>query len=265
MACNSVQHLDITMDITSTFKLACKGTLRQSTKLRLALPIGVMVKRPATALLEAMNALPFFDLAMDTGLAAPIPNTSIQLLSTGSDMQRSQIMDKLLQLEVSSFASSGLAKFPLPSCLLVACTEALDSLRLEYSSDSEQISWHLGATLCDTVYTALYYHHPEAVADFSLRAYILAYVKSIELVYNELAKGHIVDGEDVWLDHHGVSIGLADSVEQIDEMLDSAIRTEGKIWSRQADGSLFGGTPATRTTQSKLICDKAQSGHVADV
>jgi hypothetical protein len=90
----------------------------------------------------------------------------------------------------------------------------------------EQFSWHLGGTLCDTVYTAQYYHHPEAIYSQALRAYVLGYVKCVELVYNELARGNILDGEDVWLDHHGVSIGMGDTVEQIVMMLDEALAGE---------------------------------------
>lgn len=57
-----------------------------------------MIKLPGTALLEAMNALPFFDPLMDTGIT---PEESIfdprRNLST---LEICAIMDKLLQLEV---------------------------------------------------------------------------------------------------------------------------------------------------------------------
>lgn len=32
-----------------------------------------------------------------------------------------------------------------------------------------------------------------------------------------------MDGEDVWLDHHGVSIGMTDTVEQLTAALDDAM------------------------------------------
>jgi hypothetical protein len=58
-----------------------------------------MIKLPGTALLEAMNALPFFDPLMDTG-TAPSESSFDPRQNLSSD-DICAIMDKLLQLEVS--------------------------------------------------------------------------------------------------------------------------------------------------------------------
>lgn len=90
----------------------------------------------------------------------------------------------------------------------------------------------MGATLCDTVYTALYYHHADSISSLALRAYSLAYVKSIELVYEEFAKGYVSEGEDVWLDHYGISVKMTDTTEDILEVLEEAIRLENVVMIR---------------------------------
>ncbi|KAI9638952.1 Mak10 subunit, NatC N-terminal acetyltransferase-domain-containing protein [Dioszegia hungarica] len=161
-------------DITSAFKASCQ-----------AIPPAKMIKRPSTLLLDVMNAMPFFDPALDTGQVDRA--ATFDLSAALSVIEICGVMDKMLQLE---------------------------------------ISWHLGATLCDTVFTARYYHHPAAISGISLHSYTLAYIKSVELVYNEFAKGNVVDGEDVLLDHHGISIGMSNSVEQVMVMLDDAIQKE---------------------------------------
>ncbi|RSH93283.1 hypothetical protein EHS25_007637 [Saitozyma podzolica] len=80
----------------------------------------------------------------------------------------------------------------------------------------------------ETVYTSLYYHNPGEIAPTTpvtsaLRAYVLAYCKTIDLAYTELSKGHIYDGEDCWLDHYGLPVQLSDSVGDINHILDMAI------------------------------------------
>lgn len=68
-----------------------------------------------------------------------------------------------------------------------------------------------------------------------LKAYTIAYTKCIDLVYTELCRGNVKDGEDCWLDHYGVSVNLEDPAEAVMEVLASAYdRAEERIsgpWS----------------------------------
>jgi hypothetical protein len=74
------------------------------------------------------------------------------------------------------------------------------------------------------------------VAVIALYAYALAYCKTVELVYAELSKGHVHDGEDCWLDHYGLPIQLSDEVDDIIRALDDGIdrldRLEGESFYR---------------------------------
>lgn len=56
-----------------------------------------------------------------------------------------------------------------------------------------------------------------------LRAYLLLYCKTIDLVYTELSKGNIIEGEDCWLDHYGLPIKVNDDVEAIVEFANEAL------------------------------------------
>lgn len=56
-----------------------------------------------------------------------------------------------------------------------------------------------------------------------LRAYLLLYCKTIDLVYTELSKGNIIEGEDCWLDHYGLPIKVNDDVEAIVEFANEVL------------------------------------------
>lgn len=56
----------------------------------------------------------------------------------------------------------------------------------------------------------------------ALKAYVIACIKCIDLVYSELSRGNVKDGEDCWLDHYGLSVTMEDPVENVLEMLESA-------------------------------------------
>lgn len=103
---------------------------------------------------------------------------------------------------------------------------------------SYQIAWYRGATLAQTVYTCLLFHHPDAFASQYLpessmsasigiladilSSYTLAWIKTIDVAYTELNKGHVTDGEDCLLDHQGLAVQMADSVVDIAARLDQA-------------------------------------------
>jgi hypothetical protein len=57
----------------------------------------------------------------------------------------------------------------------------------------------------------------------AFRAFVFAYLKTVDLVYVELAKGHVSDGEDCWLDHYGLPVHMSDSVDKIVYQMDLAM------------------------------------------
>ena len=115
-----------------------------------------------------------------------------------------------------------------------------------------QVSWYQGATLCQTVYTSLYYHNIEylnrppsdnQLVTLVLRAYTLAFAKTIDLAYDELSRGNVTDGEDCWLDHYGISVHMTDSVNDAVELLELAekwllLQTGKSESTRQSDHRL---------------------------
>ena len=86
-----------------------------------------------------------------------------------------------------------------------------------------QYAWWSGGTLCQTVFTSLLYHNFERIDCQALRAYTIGFAKCVDLAYQELSRGHVNDGEDCWLDHYGISVNLADSTENVLELLDQAV------------------------------------------
>lgn len=61
-----------------------------------------MIKRPSTLLLDVMNAMPFFDPALDTGQVDRA--ATFDLSAALSVIEICGVMDKMLQLEVSHSA-----------------------------------------------------------------------------------------------------------------------------------------------------------------
>nr|ODN91038.1 hypothetical protein L203_01239 [Cryptococcus depauperatus CBS 7841] len=151
-------------------------------------------------MLDAMKALQLMDPKMDTGISS---NHMFQVIfdpqTLLSPTDTLWIMDQMLALEVL---------------------------------------WYRGGSLGQTVYTSLYYHNIQFLAappNFTssqqldhllymvFRSFILLYCKSIDLVYNELSKGHVFEGEDCFLDHHGIPIHFEDSVESIIGIVSEAL------------------------------------------
>ena len=91
------------------------------------------------------------------------------------------------------------------------------------------MAWIQGASLCQTVYECLVFHHPDFMGNRTseiphdvLRAYTLATAKCVDLAYQELSNGQMNDVEDCWMDHFGISVSLTDSVDDILGDLDRA-------------------------------------------
>ncbi|WVO13900.1 hypothetical protein L204_101524 [Cryptococcus depauperatus] len=176
-------------DITLWFQEECKELLW-----------GGLVKPDSLSMLDAMKALQLMDPKMDTGISSNRMSQVIfdpQTLLSPTDTL--WIMDQMLALEVL---------------------------------------WYRGGSLGQTVYTSLYYHNIQFLAappNFTssqqldhllymvFRSFILLYCKSIDLVYNELSKGHVFEGEDCFLDHHGIPIHFEDSVESIIGIVSEAL------------------------------------------
>ena len=100
-----------------------------------------------------------------------------------------------------------------------------------------------------------------------LRAFVLAYGKSIDLAYSELTEGNVIDGEDCWLDPSGLPLQMTESVDEIVSCVDFALdwldhfegdNLCGVFWLMRRS---VGGTALTSTgdptgmlgTQSELI------------
>ncbi|WVW86924.1 hypothetical protein I302_108979 [Kwoniella bestiolae CBS 10118] len=166
------------------------------------LPQADMVKPPELYMLDAMNAIQMMDSKMDTGATDIETPWSTLVYDPGAHLSAQDIcwtMDMMMALEVA---------------------------------------WYRGATLCQSVYTALHYHNPHHLAGPSnhpideqhsyliylvLRAYVLLYCKSIDLAYAEFAKGHVRDGEDCWLDHYGVAVRMSDPVDDVVSLANDAL------------------------------------------
>nr|XP_031857702.1 uncharacterized protein CI109_006862 [Kwoniella shandongensis]KAA5524774.1 hypothetical protein CI109_006862 [Kwoniella shandongensis] len=186
-------------DITQWFKQSCS-----------ALPSGQMVKPKELSMLDAMNALQIMDPKMDTGVhQASSSRLPFDPKAHMSPQDICWTMDQMLAFEVA---------------------------------------WYRGATLCQSVYTSLHYHNPHLLAgslidsqtdrdtlliQLVLRAYVLLYCKTIDLVYSELAKGHVHDGEDCWLDHYGIAVRMSDPVADVVYLADDALG-----WLESDDNSL---------------------------
>ncbi|WWC73692.1 uncharacterized protein I206_107664 [Kwoniella pini CBS 10737] len=167
------------------------------------LPTGSMVKPPELTMLDAMNAIQMMDHKMDSGSSKLSPSRPPSSYDPDSRI------------------------CPEGLCWII---DALVSL---------EIAWYRGATLCQSVYTALLYHNPQHLAGPSrypsddqmsnfiylvLRAYTLLYCKTIDLVYTELAKGNVRDGEDCWLDHYGVPVRMNDPTGDLVSLANEALQ-----------------------------------------
>lgn len=68
-----------------------------------------------------------------------------------------------------------------------------------------------GHALASTLYTCLYTQAPDRMqgsplVSLVLRSYVLATLKTCDLLWSEVARGNVKEGEDVWCDKAGVSL-----------------------------------------------------------
>ncbi len=64
---------------------------------------------------------------------------------------------------------------------------------------------------------------PYQLITLVLRGFILAYSKTVDLAYSEFSKGHVLDGEDCWLDHYGLPVQMTDPVDEVLDVLDQSL------------------------------------------
>lgn len=158
---------------------------------------GQMVYSPDFTLMDSMAALQIMDPRMDSGML-PIPD---HLIAEGDRLP--------------------LDSHPLPCFDAEARLSAADVCWIMDRLLACEVSWHKGASLSQTIHTCLYVHslasiHPRAptipgkesngLVSMVLRPFLLAVLKSVALVWDELSKGNLVDGEDFNGDKAGVSL-----------------------------------------------------------
>ncbi|KAL0249926.1 hypothetical protein I308_103229 [Cryptococcus tetragattii IND107] len=78
--------------------------------------------------------------------------------------------------------------------------------------------------------------HSASLFTLILRTYLLLYCKTIDLVYTELSKGNIIEGEDCWLDHYGLPIKVNDDVEAIIEFANETLVWLENVKTKPLDG-----------------------------
>ncbi|PWZ00837.1 Mak10-domain-containing protein [Testicularia cyperi] len=182
-------------DVTSELFRACA-----------ALDHGQMVAVPNFTLMDSMAAIKIMDVRMDSGMALP-PSGLPEPDRLPGDCQA---------IAFDPFQTLSIDDVLWIMDRLFACEAA----------------WHQGSSLSQTLYTCLYFHslkslsprHPRFQARNSasssaqtmecpelvckvLRSFILATVKTLDVVWNELAaERNVIDGEDFSSDKSGLSL-----------------------------------------------------------
>jgi len=103
---------------------------------------------------------------------------------------------------------------------------------------ARELAWLRGSTMAQTIFTSLHYHNAlelrpgmtaqdprfEAAeaACVALRAFVLAFAKSVDLVYAAFldTNGPARDGEDVWLDPYGIPLETTETPDEVVAYLD---------------------------------------------
>lgn len=159
------------VDHTALFWSACR-----------ALRPGTLVAAPGASLAQLMNALQIGDPAMDSGMAWPA-----ELLPAGERTPN------------SAAADPGIAPLDLPP--------SLTTQDLVWTMDRMfacEIAWLRGASLLQTIYTCTYFGYhvyggaavPDDPSHHTLLTYLRATGAGVGIVWHELAKNNVVDGED---------------------------------------------------------------------
>lgn len=101
-----------------------------------------------------------------------------------------------------------------------------------------EIEWHKGASLSQTIHTCLYVHSLSSISPRAsqvkgespnllvcrvLRPFLIALLRSVGLVWDEVAKGNLIDGEDFNCDKGGISLLEEVSLDEVEAWLGDAI------------------------------------------
>lgn len=185
-----------------------------------------MISVPDFTLMDSMAALQMMDPRMDSGIS-PVPEHLI------ADC------DRLPKGGTNNTSFDPQAELSAEEVCWI-----MDRL------SSAEIEWHKGASLSQTIYTCRYIHclallsanasqaagqEPNLLVIKVLRSYLIALIKSIGLVWDEVAKGNIADGEDFNCDKGGVSLMEQTSQEVAIHALQDGILY---VQALQADGNL---------------------------
>ncbi|KAG8968024.1 hypothetical protein FRC03_008889 [Tulasnella sp. 419] len=175
-----------------------------------AIGLGEIVARSTFTLNDAMNAIEIMDPRMDSGVILP-------------------------QSSLDSGGEAHMTFDPLTPLLPVEVCWVIDR------SMAGEMGWHGGSTLSQTVYTLLYVHHlnrlqpdkmlptgditrPVELISVVLRSAVVGLLKTCDLVWRELIKGHVYDGEDFHSDKFDVSLCEGFQVAKVVELLDDGLR-----------------------------------------
>lgn len=178
-------------DITASFLAAC--TL---------IPHGATIKASNLHMLDAMNALTIGDPRMDTGVRRA--RQSKREEPEIGEREACAIVDRLVQNEV---------RFLYP----MGCESAYERLPIR------QMAFHAGWPMIPTTFTSRHLLNPSLLQPSSttiqraLASYLEAYKRSLALVWQELSKGAVFEGED-WMGDLGGLWGDGEEWEEEGEV-----------------------------------------------
>ncbi|UZJ55007.1 hypothetical protein CBS101457_004327 [Exobasidium rhododendri] len=190
---------------------------------------GQMVSVPDLTLLDSMAALQIMDPRMDSGIF-PLPD---HLIAKGDRRPWEDITTSTFE----PHAPLSVEEVCWIIDRLMAC----------------EIAWHKGASLSQTIHTCLYVHslasiHPKSplstgkaknwLVFYVLRPYLIATLKCVGLVWDELTRGNVVDGEDYNGDKAGLSlledVRPEEAISLLDETIAQLRQSRGTIDADQA-------------------------------
>eukprot|EP01135_Chromosphaera_perkinsii_P005748 Nk52_evm48s359 gene=Nk52_evmTU48s359 len=178
-------------DVTEKFKAEAK-----------CLGVGRLFHDNLFSLVEAMSALELMDPKTDSGM--------VQENEGGSGVYS---LDEALQrklLKCKGFTSKEVIAVMDHIC-------------------SREVSWLMGNTMVQTLFTCLYLHRPSVIGDDVLRVYCLAVLMSSELMRMIVMRADVADEEDFVTVTHGFGFGIEVDEREVVEMLESCEDNLAKI------------------------------------
>lgn len=174
-----------------------------------------MVCSASTSLMDSMAALQIMDPRMDSGIY-PIPPHLI------ADCDKFPQMNNVTMPPFDPSARLSATEICWIMDRLLAC----------------EVDWHKGASLSQTIHTCLYVHSLSSISPRAsqvkgespnllvcrvLRPFLMALLKSVGLVWDEVSKGNLIDGEDFNCDKGRISLLEEISLNEVEAWLGDAI------------------------------------------